>query len=37
MSDLNENPEFLYEDTPDRKEIVIKDYNQMVKEMQNKT
>jgi uncharacterized protein (DUF885 family) len=32
MSDLNENPEFLYEDTPDRKEIVIKDYNQMVKE-----
>jgi uncharacterized protein (DUF885 family) len=32
MSDLNENPEFLYDDTPDRKEIVIKDYNQMVKE-----
>ena len=32
MSDLNENPEFLYEDTPDRKEIVINDYNQMVKE-----
>ena len=32
MSDLNEIPEFLYEDTPDRKEIVIKDYNQMVKE-----
>ncbi len=32
MSDLNENPEFLYEDTPDRKEIVIKDYHQMVKE-----
>ena len=32
MSDLNENPEFLYEDTPDRKEIVIKDYNQMVKD-----
>ena len=32
MSDLNENPEFLYEDTLDRKEIVIKDYNQMVKE-----
>ena len=32
MSDLNEDPEFLYEDTPDRKEIVIKDYNQMVKE-----
>ena len=32
MSDLNENPKFLYEDTPDRKEIVIEDYNQMVKE-----
>ena len=32
MSDLNENPEFLYDDTPDRKEIVIKDYNQMVKD-----
>ena len=32
MSDLNENPEFLYEDTLDRKEIVIKDYNQMVKD-----
>ena len=30
MNELNENPEFLYEDTPDRKEIVIKDYNQMV-------
>ena len=27
MNELNENPEFLYEDTPDRKEIVIKDYN----------
>jgi uncharacterized protein (DUF885 family) len=32
MNELNENPEFLYEDTPDRKEIVIKDYNKMVKE-----
>ena len=32
MNDLNENPEFLYADTPDRKEIVIADYNQMVKE-----
>ena len=32
MNELNENPEFLYEDTPDRKEIVIKDYNRMVKE-----
>ncbi|MDB0058960.1 DUF885 domain-containing protein [Gammaproteobacteria bacterium] len=32
MNDLNENPDFLYPDTPDRKEIVVKDYNQMVKE-----
>ena len=32
MSDLNEDPEFLYADTPDRKEIVIRDYNKMVKE-----
>jgi uncharacterized protein (DUF885 family) len=32
MNELNENPEFLYADTPDRKEIVIKDYNKMVKE-----
>ena len=32
MNALNENPEFLYADTPDRKEIVIADYNQMVKE-----
>ena len=32
MNELNENPEFLYEDTPNRKEIVIKDYNKMVKE-----
>ncbi|MDB9770259.1 DUF885 domain-containing protein [Gammaproteobacteria bacterium] len=32
MNDLNENPDFLYPDTPDRKEIVIADYNQMVKE-----
>ena len=32
MNDLNEDPKFLYEDTPDRKEIVIRDYNQMVKE-----
>ena len=30
MNDLNEDPQFLYADTPDRKEIVIKDYNQMV-------
>ena len=32
MNDLNENPDFLYEDTPNRKEIVVRDYNQMVKE-----
>ena len=32
MNDLNEDPRFLYEDTLDRKEIVIRDYNQMVKE-----
>jgi len=32
MNDLNENPDFLYSDTPDRKEIVIADYNQMLKE-----
>ena len=32
MNELNENPEFLYADTPDRKEIVINDYNKMVKE-----
>ena len=32
MNELNENPEFLYEDTPNRKELVIKDYNKMVKE-----
>jgi len=32
MNDLNENPDFLYADTLDRKEIVINDFNQMVKE-----
>ena len=32
MNDLNENPDFLYADTPDRKKIVVADYNQMVKE-----
>ena len=32
MNELNENPEFLYADTPNRKQIVIADYNQMVKE-----
>jgi uncharacterized protein (DUF885 family) len=32
MNDLNEDPRFLYTDTPERKEIVIRDYNKMVKE-----
>ena len=32
MNELIENPDFLYADTPDRKQIVIADYNQMVKE-----
>lgn len=32
MNDLNEDPRFLYADTPERKEIVIRDYNKMVKE-----
>ena len=32
MNELNEDPNFLYEDTEDRKKIVIDDYNQMVKE-----
>ncbi|MDA9690861.1 DUF885 domain-containing protein [Pseudomonadota bacterium] len=32
MNDLNENPDFLYSDTPNRKEIVIADFNKMVKE-----
>ena len=32
MNALNEDPNFLYEDTKDRKKIVIEDYNQMVKE-----
>ena len=32
MNELNENPEFLYEYSPNRKEIVIKDYHKMVKE-----
>ena len=34
MNDLNEDPKFLYADTPDRKEIVIADYTAMVKEAQ---
>ena len=32
MNALNEDPQFLYADTPDRKEIIIADYNQMVKD-----
>jgi uncharacterized protein (DUF885 family) len=32
MNELNENPDFLYEDTPDRKEIVVNDYTDMVNE-----
>ena len=32
MNALNENPKFLYADTPDRKEIVISDYTEMVNE-----
>ena len=30
MNDLNENSNFLYDDTPDRKLIVISDYNEML-------
>ena len=32
MNELNESPDFLYADTPDRKEIVIKDYTDMTNE-----
>ena len=32
MNELNENPDFLYEDTPDRKKIVVNDYMEMVNE-----
>ena len=32
MNELNENPDFLYADTPDRKEIVVNDYTDMVNE-----
>ena len=32
LNELNENPDFLYADTPDRKEIVIRDYTAMVAE-----
>ena len=34
MNELNEDPKFLYADTPDRKDIVIADYTAMVKEAQ---
>jgi uncharacterized protein (DUF885 family) len=34
MNGLNEDPKFLYADTPDRKDIVIADYTAMVKEAQ---
>jgi uncharacterized protein (DUF885 family) len=30
MNELNEDPSFLYADTPDRKDIVVKDYMDMV-------
>ena len=32
MNELNENPDFLYADTLDRKEIVVNDYTDMVNE-----
>lgn len=32
MNQLNEDPQFLYADTPDRKTIVIKDYSDIVDE-----
>ena len=32
MNELNENPDFLYEDTPYRKERVVNDYTDMVNE-----
>jgi uncharacterized protein (DUF885 family) len=36
LNELNENPDFLYADTPDRKEIVIRDYTAMVEEAAKK-
>ena len=30
MNELNENPDFLYADTPERKQIVNADYNQII-------
>ena len=32
MNELNESPQFLYADTPDRKDIVVNDYMEMVNE-----
>lgn len=32
MNELNENPDFLYADTPDRKDVVVNDYMKMVNE-----
>ena len=32
MNELNEDPDFLYADTPDRKQIVVNDYTEMVNE-----
>ena len=32
MNELNESPQFLYDDTPDRKEIIVNDYMEMVNE-----
>ena len=32
MNSLNEDPKFLYDDTPDRKEIVVNDYTEMMNE-----
>ena len=36
LNELNESPDFLYADTPDRKEIVIRDYTEMVAEAAKK-
>ena len=32
MNQMNEDPQFLYPDTPDRKDIVVRDYTEIVKE-----
>ena len=32
MNELNESPDYLYADTPDRKEIIVNDYTEMVNE-----